>query len=94
VLWQFAVQVAAYTRNLAPSVDVEHTPCELFYGSKPAVRHLRIFGCDARVLIPDEKRGTFDAVREPGLLVGYAEFSLDMLSFQRRTVFLLTRHRV
>lgn len=74
-LWHFAIQVAAYTRNMTPSVDMSTTPYEIFWGEKPDVSYLRTFGCLAKVFVPADKRGKFDKVHELGMMVGYAERS-------------------
>ena len=47
--WGHALLTAAYTLNRAPSKYVETTPFELWYGKKPIVSHLKIWGCEAYV---------------------------------------------
>jgi hypothetical protein len=74
-LWQHAMRVASYTRNMVPSVSVDITPYQLFFRVPPSVSHLRTFGCFARVLIPSTHRGKFDRVNEEGMFVGYAPYS-------------------
>ena len=51
-LSQFAMEVAAYTRKLVPSLEMDTTPHELFYSTKPCVDNLRVFGCSAMVWVP------------------------------------------
>ena len=60
---------------MVPSVEMDTTPFELFFGTKPSVKHLRTFGCLARVLIPAHRRGKFDRVNEEGIMIGYAKYS-------------------
>jgi transposase InsO family protein len=36
-LWHYAIRVAAYTRNMVPSVDLDITPYELFFQVTPDV---------------------------------------------------------
>jgi transposase InsO family protein len=74
-LWQYAMEVSSYTRNLVPSIESDVTPHELLFNIKPDVTHLRVFGCVARVLIPKTQRSKFAAVVEEGILVGYAQYS-------------------
>jgi hypothetical protein len=75
-LWQFALQVAAYTRNLTAPKGLDESPYETFFEIKPDVRNLRIFGCLTYVLIPEEKRHSkLQKVAEIGILVGYALYS-------------------
>jgi len=39
-LWQFAIEVVAYTRNMVPSVEMDTTPFELFFGIRRPGRFL------------------------------------------------------
>lgn len=46
-LWSEALHTATYLRNRCPTkVLDEKTPYEQWFGRKPSVAHLRIFGCD------------------------------------------------
>ncbi len=59
--WAEAVSMAVYLRNRCPTKAVEgKTPYEAWYGQKPKVDHLRVFGCDAFAHIPKDERGKFD----------------------------------
>jgi hypothetical protein len=51
------------------------TPEEMFYGKKPEVIHLKIFGYPVFVHIPKEKRTKLDPSRKKGIFVGYCEVS-------------------
>ena len=46
-------------------------PHEKFYGKKPNLSHVKIFGSIAFVHIPDEKRQMLDRKSEKCILVGY-----------------------
>ena len=49
--WGEAVATAVYLLNRCPTKNVEGmTPFEVWHGKKPAVHHLRVFGCIAYVL--------------------------------------------
>ena len=49
--WGDAVATAVYLLNQCPTKNVEGmTPFEVWHGKKPAVHHLRVFGCIAYVL--------------------------------------------
>ncbi|UYV80857.1 hypothetical protein LAZ67_19002001, partial [Cordylochernes scorpioides] len=50
------------------------TPYELWFDKKTAVDHLRIFGTECFVHVPDEKRRKLDAKSEKGILVGYCSY--------------------
>jgi hypothetical protein len=73
-MWGEAVTVANHLRNISPVSGKAQTPWELYYGVKPNLAHLRVFGCRAYVLIPKQQRTHKMAeVSEPGIMIGYAE---------------------
>ena len=47
--WSYALETAAFTLNRAPSKSVETTPYELWFGKKPKLLFLKVWGCDAYV---------------------------------------------
>ena len=47
--WGYALETAAFTLNRAPSKSVETTPYELWFGKKPKLFFLKVWGCDAYV---------------------------------------------
>ena len=53
--WGYALQIAEFTLKKAPSKSVERTPYELWFGKKPKLTFLKVWGCDAYVkkLQPD-----------------------------------------
>jgi len=72
--WAEAVQVAAHIINRSPSSSKHATPFQLFYGHQPSIAHIRVFGAQASVLIPAQKRSNkLSPVSEQGVLVGYSE---------------------
>jgi hypothetical protein len=54
--WGYALETAAFTLNRAPSKSVEMTPYELWFGNKPKLLFLKVWGCDVYVkkLQPDK----------------------------------------
>ncbi|UYV61340.1 hypothetical protein LAZ67_1004471 [Cordylochernes scorpioides] len=61
-LWAEAVNTATYVLNRTGPTQIEgKTPYELWFDKKPAVDHLRIFGTECFVHVPDEKRRKLDA---------------------------------
>lgn len=74
-LWAEAVTTANYVRNRSPTSGKDLTPCELFWGKRPNVSHLRVFGCPAYVLVPHELRTKLDPVSIKGTFVGYTPSS-------------------
>ena len=49
LFWGYALETAAFTLNRAPSKSVETTPHELWFGKKPKLSFLKVWGCDAYV---------------------------------------------
>ena len=47
--WGYALETAAFMLNRAPSKSVEMTPYELWFGKKPKLSFLKVWGCDAYV---------------------------------------------
>ena len=45
--WGYALKIAAFTLNMAPSKSVETTPYELWFGKKPKLSFLKVWGYDA-----------------------------------------------
>eukprot|EP00253_Pinus_taeda_P034604 PITA_34604 len=63
--WVEAVETACYLVNRSPSSVLEDkTPQEVWTGKKPSLSHLRLFGCDAYVHVPKEKRTKLDSKYE------------------------------
>lgn len=75
ILWSEAIYAASEARNYVPSAGLKHSPFERFYGSKPSVAHLRVFGCHASVHLHKSSRDKLDSVAVTGTLVGYASHS-------------------
>ena len=72
--WAEAISTAAYLRNRCPTSSFKgETPHERWFGVKPEVDHIRVFGCMVYVHIPDEKRRKLDPKAMKGIFVGYPE---------------------
>ena len=67
--WGYALETAAFMLNRAPSKSVETTPYELWFGKKPKLSFLKVWGCDAyvRKLHPDK----LEPKSEKCLFIGY-----------------------
>ena len=74
-LWAEAVATANRVRNVILHLGKTKTPFELFYGQKPDLSRLRVFGCTTHVHVPKEKRKKLDARSEQGMMVGYSRTS-------------------
>lgn len=70
--WGEAVLTATYLQNRLPSRSISKTPYELWWGRKPDLKHLRVFGSEAYVHIPDSKRTKMDSKAKKLVFVGYA----------------------
>ena len=60
--WAEAAATAAYIRNRTPTAAIkeEQTPYERWYGKRPNISHLKVFGCMAFAHIPDAQRQKLD----------------------------------
>ena len=47
--WGYALETTAFTLNRAPSKSVQMTPYELWFGKKPKLSFLKVWGWDAYV---------------------------------------------
>jgi hypothetical protein len=70
-LWAKAMVTANYIRNRLPSRVHRKTPWDKFFGEKPNVSHMRVFGGRAYMHIPKENRKKMQSVSERGVFVGY-----------------------
>jgi hypothetical protein len=75
VFWGEAVVMPVYILNRSPTKALNgRTPYEAWHGRKPAVSHLRVFGC----LSFDKELGHIDKLDDrstPGGFIGYVEGS-------------------
>uniref|UniRef100_A0AAV1U7J4 Uncharacterized protein n=1 Tax=Peronospora matthiolae TaxID=2874970 RepID=A0AAV1U7J4_9STRA len=61
---------AIYIKNRLPSPKIDHkTPFEIVYKSKPGVKRMRVFGCQAYILTPKEKRLKWYTKAREGMLM-------------------------
>jgi hypothetical protein len=72
--WGYALETIAFILNRAPSKSLETTPYELWYGKKPKLSFLRVWGCEAYVkkLQPDK----LETKAEKCIFVGYPRETL------------------
>ena len=70
-LWAEAIMTANYIYNMSPTSARSKTPWELFYGTQPAVSHMRVFGASAYSLIPKQFRTKFNWVSSQDNFIGY-----------------------
>lgn len=70
--WGEAIRTATYLQNRLPSRSVKQTPYELWWGCKPDLGHLRVFGSEAYVHVPSVKRIKMDSKARKLTFVGYS----------------------
>eukprot|EP00253_Pinus_taeda_P024842 PITA_24842 len=69
--WAEVVETACYLVNISPSPTLEDkTPQEVWTVKKPSLSHLRVYGCDAYVHVPKEKRTKLDSKSENCIFIG------------------------
>ena len=70
-LWAEATTTTVYVQNRTPHRVIKNkTLEEVFFGKKPEVSHLRIFGCPVYIHIPKEKRTKNRSFRKEGYTCG------------------------
>src|SRR5215216_5364975 len=79
--WGYALETAAFTSNRAPSKSVETTPYELWFGKKPKLSFLKVWGCDAYVknLQPDK----LEPKSEKCVFIGYPKETVGYTFYHR-----------
>lgn len=88
-MWAEAAVAATYIINRSPTRTLENsaTPAELWFGSKPDLEKLRVFGCKAYAWIPDQCRKKLDSKSRKSVMVGYAPNGYRLWDMERRKVF-------
>jgi len=69
--WADSLATACYVRNRLPVCPLNVSPHEKWYGKKPSVKHMRVFGCVAYALKPDGERKKMTAKSEKMRFIGY-----------------------
>jgi len=84
--WAEAASTAVFLQNRLPSRSVkDKTPYEAWYGHKPSLQFLRIFGCLCFSYIPQVKRDKLDKKAVPGIFIGYSVFSKAYKVYEPQT---------
>ena len=72
--WVEAINTVVYLKNRSPPKKLElQTPFEVFYGYKPEIGLLRIFGSRDFASIPKDNRRKFGAKSIECIFVGYCD---------------------
>ena len=93
--WAEAVNTAVYLQNRTITKSVKGmTPFEAWYGSKPSLDHIRIFGCICYVMIPSVKRDKLDRKSTVCIFLGYCRNSKGYRVYDPKTNKLGTHRNV
>ena len=72
VYWPEAIQYANYLRNRSPFTGA-HTPYESFFGRRPNVPDIKVFGCVVWVKVDSRLRRKLDPKARKGRFIGFQE---------------------
>jgi hypothetical protein len=79
--WGYALETTAFTLNKAASKSIETTPYELWFGAKPKLSFLKVWGCEAYV-----KRLMLDKLEpkaEKCVFIGYPKETIGYTFYHR-----------
>ena len=81
LFWGYALETVAFTLNRAPSKSVEMTPYEMWFGKKPKLLFLKVWGYDAYVkqLQPDKLK----LKSEKCVFIGYPKETIGYTFYHR-----------
>ncbi|KAL0463243.1 UNVERIFIED_CONTAM: Retrovirus-related Pol polyprotein from transposon TNT 1-94 [Sesamum latifolium] len=74
-LWGEALNTACHILNRVPLNHNMSTPFELWKGRKPSLKYFRVWGCLAKLLVPEHKRKKLGPKTVDALFLGYVETS-------------------
>lgn len=92
--WAEAINTACYLRNRSAVANTPKTPYEMFFGQKPNLSHIRIFGSTVMTHIPKEKRRKWDKKSEKLTLVGFSETTKGYRLYNTKTAQISTSRDV
>jgi hypothetical protein len=74
--WGEVIQTATYALNRTYNrLHPSSTPYEQWFGQKPSMAHMRIFGCEAYIHVPKAKLMKLESKTHPGMFLGYLDES-------------------
>ena len=85
--WGYALETTSFTLNRAPSISVETTPYELWFGKKPKLSFLKVWGAYVKKLQPDK----LEPKSEKCVFIGYPKETIGYTFYHRfegKTLFL------
>ena len=79
--WGYALETATFTLNTTPSKSVETTLYELWFGKKPKLLFLKVWGCDAYVKKLQPKK--LEPKSEKCVFIGYPKETIGYTFYLR-----------
>ena len=74
--WAEAANTSVFLQNRLPTTSVKNqTSFEAWYGYKPSLNFLKVFGCLCFTYVPQVKRDTLDKKAVQGIFIGYSTIS-------------------
>ncbi|KAF3667798.1 putative ribonuclease H protein-like, partial [Capsicum annuum] len=84
--WAEATNTSVFLQNRLPTKAVRgRTPFEAWYGFKPLLNFLKVFGCHCFSYVSQVKRDKLDKKFVPGIFIGYSAVSKAYKFFQPQT---------
>lgn len=84
--WAEAANTAVYLINRTPCKRQNFlSPYETWYGRKPNLKNLKVFGCKAVVQVPKQKRKKLDPKGKEVIFVGYSQHPNSYRFFDPKT---------
>ncbi|WVZ07142.1 hypothetical protein V8G54_020488 [Vigna mungo] len=74
-LWGEPLLTACFLQNRIPHKKTGKTPYELSKGYQPNLKYLRVWGCLAKVMLPDPKKRKIGSKTADCMFLGYVEHS-------------------
>ena len=75
-LWGEAILTACHLQNRIPYKKTGKTPYELWKGYSPNLKYLKVWGCLAKVMLPDPKKRKLGSKTSDCMFIGYDEHSV------------------
>lgn len=91
IFWGEAVLTCVYLINRSPTnsiVNSNLTPAELWYGKKPDISKLRVFGSIAYAHIPDQLRSKLDSKTRKCIMMGYSTNGYRLWDLEKKKLIL------
>lgn len=86
IFWSKAVATFLYFLNRCLVRSVQNiTPYQAWFGRKPNISHLRVFGCISYAHVPTEKRGNLDDKSVKSIFIGCSKETKGYILYNLQT---------